>query len=461
MWKRSISIAMAFVGLTVGAGFASGQEMMQYFVSFGIPGLWGVVLAAVIMMISGLSVLSFGSYFRADEHSAVFDEITSTWISKLLDFAVMVTLFATGFVMLAGAGSNLNQQFGLPIWAGALLMVLLTLGAGMLDADKVSRVIGAITPFIVIFILGAGIYTLFTADTSLADAAAATGDLPTNLPHWSVSALNYVGFCVMVAVSMSIVIGGTYLNPREAGIGGLIGGSIYAGLLILATFALMLSVKTVGHEDMPMLAIVNNIHPVLGTIMALVIYAMIFNTAIGMFYAFGRRVTRKNPERFRLFFTVSTLVGFGISFFGFKTLVGAIYPALGYIGILLIIVFAVAYVRGRGHLVEESSRRGRIRKLARRKMHPDRKFSAKDQKRLDRAVAASNLSNVDVQMAVRDDVIDELVSDDKVDFSEEDAEAYVEKDNKRLDKLNEIADAHDEDDPKETAKDSFPPSIDE
>lgn len=314
MWKRSISIAMAFVGLTVGAGFASGQEMMQYFVAFGIPGLWGVILSAVIMMISGLSVLSFGSYFRADEHSVVFDRIANPWISKLLDYAVMVTLFATGFVMLAGAGSNLNQQFGLPIWVGAVIMVVLTLAAGMLDADKVSRVIGAFTPFIIIFILGAGLYTLFTADTSLSDAAAATGDLPTNLPHWAVSALNYVGFCVMVAVSMSIVIGGTYLNPREAGIGGLIGGSIYAGLLILATFALLLSVKTVGHEDMPMLAIVNNIHPVLGTIMAIVIYAMIFNTAIGMFYAFGRRVTRNNPDRFRLFFTVATLVGFVLSF---------------------------------------------------------------------------------------------------------------------------------------------------
>lgn len=109
--------------------------------------------------------------------------------------------------------------------------------------------------------------------------------------------------------------------------------------------------------------------------------------------------------------------------------------------------------------MEESTRRGRIRKLARRKMHPEKEFSAKDQKRLDRAVAASNLSNVDVQEAVRDDIVEELVSDDKVDFSEEDAEKYVEKDNKRLGKLSEIADAHDEDDPKETAKNSFPPSV--
>lgn len=41
MLKRSAAIAMAVVGLIVGAGFASGQEMMQYFVAFGRMGIWG------------------------------------------------------------------------------------------------------------------------------------------------------------------------------------------------------------------------------------------------------------------------------------------------------------------------------------------------------------------------------------------------------------------------------------
>ena len=80
MWKRATTIAMAFVGLTVGAGFASGQEMMQYFVAFGTNGLWGVVLASVVMIASGLAVLSIASYLQADEHSEVFDVITRSWV---------------------------------------------------------------------------------------------------------------------------------------------------------------------------------------------------------------------------------------------------------------------------------------------------------------------------------------------------------------------------------------------
>ena len=37
--KRILLIASAFIGVIVGAGFASGQEVLQYFTSFGIMAL--------------------------------------------------------------------------------------------------------------------------------------------------------------------------------------------------------------------------------------------------------------------------------------------------------------------------------------------------------------------------------------------------------------------------------------
>ncbi len=38
--KKSFEMAGAFIGVIVGAGFASGQEILQFFTSFG---WWGVV----------------------------------------------------------------------------------------------------------------------------------------------------------------------------------------------------------------------------------------------------------------------------------------------------------------------------------------------------------------------------------------------------------------------------------
>lgn len=40
MFKRIVLIALAFAGLMVGAGMATGQETVQYFMSFGTSGIW-------------------------------------------------------------------------------------------------------------------------------------------------------------------------------------------------------------------------------------------------------------------------------------------------------------------------------------------------------------------------------------------------------------------------------------
>lgn len=39
MLKRTVTIVLAFIGIIVGAGFATGQEMLQYFVFYGRVGI--------------------------------------------------------------------------------------------------------------------------------------------------------------------------------------------------------------------------------------------------------------------------------------------------------------------------------------------------------------------------------------------------------------------------------------
>ncbi|ALC05496.1 hypothetical protein CDES_05295 [Corynebacterium deserti GIMN1.010] len=400
MVTQILRVAFAFVGIIVGAGFASGQEVMQYFVAFGVDGIWGVIMSAVIMSVMALIILQLGSYFNAGEHGGVFRRVSHPVFSKILDIGVVVTLFSTGFVMFAGAGSNLNQQWGLPLWVGSVLMVLLVIAAGMLDVDKVTTVIGAITPFIIIFLTLASIYTLVKGTLSpIEQLDAAAGAVSTTLPHWSVAAVNYVGFNMMVAVSMAVVIGGSMFNPRVAGRGGLVGGLILGFLIIISALTLFVSVEEVGQDDMPMLTIINQLHPVLGQIMALVIYGMIFNTALGMFYALGRRITAKNPGRFRPVYVVTVLVGFVLSFVGFRNLVGYVYPILGYIGLLLIAVMIVAWVRGRVRIYKETERRMRIVDLL--EIGREGSLTVADQAKLRKEIEESNLDEEQIKAATK------------------------------------------------------------
>lgn len=59
--KKSFQIGSAFVGLIVGAGFASGQEVMQYFTSFGIWGTVGGLLATLLFIFLGYTFAQLGT----------------------------------------------------------------------------------------------------------------------------------------------------------------------------------------------------------------------------------------------------------------------------------------------------------------------------------------------------------------------------------------------------------------
>ncbi|WP_448855152.1 YkvI family membrane protein [Corynebacterium camporealensis] len=367
MLKRSFGIAMAFIGVLAGASFASGREALQYFVAFGNMGIVGAVVTALAMMISGITILQLGSYHRAKEHTTVFDAVSTPIVSKLLDISTLICLFCIGFAMFAGAGTNLNQQWGWPVWIGAGLMLVLTLLTGLLDVDKVTIAIGAITPFIIVLLTIGTLYTVFTASPDWATLNQQAQDIPTTLPNWWVSAINNVGLNVIVVVSMTIVIGGNFLDTREVGLGGVMGGLCFLFLLAVLVGGLYISIGPVTEAEMPTLEMISQIHPILGMLMAIAIYGMIYNTAIGMFYAFAKRLTRKKPENFYKVYVISVLIGFVLSFIGFSNLVDWVYPFLGYMGIAIMFIIAFAWIKNRKKLESESELRRRARELLRKR----------------------------------------------------------------------------------------------
>ena len=112
-----------------------------------------------------------------------------------MDWSTLVTLFAIGFVMFAGGGSNINQQFpSIPVWVGATAMLILVLIVGLMDVDRVTAVIGTITPFIIIFVVIATGYTILNADVDFSAMNDwAVNNVDTSLPNWWLAALNYTG----------------------------------------------------------------------------------------------------------------------------------------------------------------------------------------------------------------------------------------------------------------------------
>lgn len=412
MNKKTITIMLAYVGVVTGAGLASGQELLQYFVGLGLKGIVGISMVAILHMLIGGLLLQLGSHYLANDHSEVFDEITNKFISKFMDLSLIFTCFVIGFVMIAGAGSNLNQAFGTPSVIGSIICTVLIIGVGMLDFEKVSKVIGSFTPFIIVFTLIGSIYTFTHYKPDWQAIAEIAQNLPSNFDTVGVSVLNYFGMCLMTAVSMALVLGGDELNTGEAGLGGLLGGLLVGILGILIVLTLFIRVDEVKSLDIPMLYIIEDINPILGKVMAAVIFGMIFNTAISLFYALARRFSNGDEKKFKILLVTLTLVGFALSFGGFKKLVSVFYPIIGYAGIIMLIVLVFAYFKEKSSIKYENIRRFAINHYMRKKLDDDMDYTKEDKKKLKRLINRSHIDNEDMKEKSKETVEEILENED-------------------------------------------------
>lgn len=335
MW-RVLKIASAFIGVIVGAGFASGQEVLQYFTSFGHWGTVAAVVATALFAYLGMMLTRLGSRHHTSSHKAVIYRISGRHVGRLVDYVIILTLFGVGVVMLAGAGSTLQQQFGLDASIGSLLMTVLVALTVMLKVDRVVTLIGSITPFLVLAVVAVCGYSLLTMERSFSELAPVAEGLTSTLPHWLVSAINYVSFNIALGAAMALVMGGAEEDERLATWGGLLGGAGVGALILVSHLALFSHVEAVADYAMPLLQIIDEISPWLSTAMSFILFGMIFSTATSMFYAFIARFVEPRTPTAQWFSLATLAVGFVASFAGFTQLVAFFYPLIGYLGLFLV-----------------------------------------------------------------------------------------------------------------------------
>ena len=102
---RVLQIGGAVVGTLVGSGFASGQEVMQYFTAYGIPGVWGAVLTMVLFALMCAAVTYYGWKFAKSEHFSAFRHYCGKYFGTFIDIFSVLFCFIVGIVMTAGWGA--------------------------------------------------------------------------------------------------------------------------------------------------------------------------------------------------------------------------------------------------------------------------------------------------------------------------------------------------------------------
>lgn len=402
MARKYFKIALAYVGVIVGAGLSSGQDLLQYFVSFGKQGVIGILILAALNIIFGKIIVTLGCYYDSNNHQDVLEQVAHPIVNKIIDYTLIISGFIIYFVMIAGAGANLHQQFNMPSWLGALICTALVVIVSFMDFDKITSVLGIFTPIIIIMIIAITAYTYIghSYDFDSLSAVAVTMDSP--MPNVIFSAINYYSLCAITGVSMAFVLGGSVVRIGIAEKGGAIGGALI-GLIVLCAFgALFANVDLVKDAEIPMLAIVANINPLFAQIYTFTIFALIFNTAFSLSYALAKRFAADDSKKLHMILIGVAIAGYICSFAGFKQLVSLMYPILGYIGILLLLVLLSAWVREKQNIYKEKRIRGKMVEVAAKKYDDNQEYTSKDRKLFKKLAEASVVDTDDIKEEVKE-----------------------------------------------------------
>lgn len=344
--KDTLRIAGVYIGTIIGAGFASGQEILQFYTGYGWWGILGTLTTVVLYPLLGYYLVVLGKRVRASSHKGVIYHICGKYLGFVIDLLLAFFLFGVGVIMVAGSGSLFQQQFGLQPAVGYAIMAVLVIIALLLSLRRLLEVISIITPFAFVLVIILAIYAAVTANTTGVDleVVARTQEQLAS-PHWLLSALLHVSFNVAITVSIMAIIGATEKDYKAAKRGAVLGGITLGVIALVINLAMYFNINELVGTDMPMLIIASHVSPFVGYAMAVVLLAMIFNTAVPTLYSFTARFFTVDTGRFKIAAVVVGIAAFGLGFVGFTELVNTVYPLLGYVGFVIFAAMAVNLIR--------------------------------------------------------------------------------------------------------------------
>ncbi len=326
-----LKISSAYIGTVVGAGFASGQEVLQFFSAFGWQGLWGIAVSSLLFFFIGYSVLLLGNKLKASSHVDIVRFTNGRVLGFVIDVVITVFLFGALAAMIAGAGAIFVEQFRIPSVWGTLAMALVTLLTVATGTRGVVNAISYVVPFLLAAVLFICVYSITTNPLTTEDMQAAAL-LEGATPNWLMSAVNYASYNIVIAVAVLGPMGAETGSRRKLFWGALLGAAGLGVGILAIDLCVVTSIADASVKEVPMIEIASKISPVFKLLFAVVLFAEVYTTAVGNLYGFVRRVRLKLPKIWTIL--IPTVLALAVSQLGFSNMVRYLYPAVGYGGIL-------------------------------------------------------------------------------------------------------------------------------
>ena len=355
--KMSLGMLITFTGAMmayqIGSGFASGQETVQYYSS------WGSVSAAAGVMLLNILIASFTfiayAYAGREHNLEDMNAICSFYVGKVLGKAFVI--FAWVFnaccylFMISGFGSTLNQQFGVNIKIGVLIAVVLSVVTAVLGLKKLVNIIGKIGPVIAVFTMIIGAVAAFYCFPHVNEGLEAINsgqvEVLTAGPNWLFSGLSLGGCTVLLTSAFNAKLG-IQLRKYKFVYTKII---LLSCIILLGLVSLLMGVNHIGNiwdstsASIPNLLLANKMVSGLDIVFAVIILLAIYTTICSSVWACASTLEKneKSPKYKFICVGIGVIGWIVAANVPYELLVNYIMTYCGYTGMIVFACITVRY----------------------------------------------------------------------------------------------------------------------
>ena len=354
--KMSVTIGVAFVWFTTqfGGGFASGNQLRQYFVRFGIWAFITCLMAQAIGAFYQWYALKYAKKHEVYDYKSFNDSFYGKYapiFSNLYELVYVVTICVAPAAAFATGVSTMESAFGINHWVGTVFVGIFIFIVAVYGTNVVRKVAATLSVAIV-----AGLFLVY-----IPNIVAQWGSISANISSSvanppSFGSAIWMGFVYaafqLASIGLLVQHAKPFASPDDAKTSMLQGLGVNAIICLMAVLGLMAITDDpeFAKANIPLLILVNKgVAPgLLRPIISILIVLGSVSTAVNMIAGMSNRVCKSLDKNFDpdakpgknviIVTAVCTVAAFLIAQLGLNAIVGIGYKYLGYLTIPVIMI---------------------------------------------------------------------------------------------------------------------------
>lgn len=324
MWGNGLKWMFLIVGTIMGAGYASGRELWEF---FGAESGLAIVLFSFLFSISCAVILTIAKKEKTSHYLPVLERVLGKRLAKAYDIMIIFYLFSVTVIMLAGAGATL-EVYQIPFWLGIVINSVLVVLMFLKGTGGMTKMNAMLIPVLIVCL----VTVLLVYESSIGF----TFTFDVHLQHNWPSALTFTSLNILPIIAVLGAVGNQIKQRGEIVIASVGSGLLLGIISYLYNESLLSVAQEIIFYEIPLFVILKHYPSVMVLAMSLVLWLAIYTTATsGVFGLISRTEDKlKGPAWLVALLLVSLMAP--MTMFGFSTLISILYPLYGVLNLYIL-----------------------------------------------------------------------------------------------------------------------------